>query len=201
MVRIVRDEEMNLRTEYLRELVAWAKEKAFQEDPLFLVENLAPLVLGVKPSELLSVAINDEKDWEDFKSLFKKQESLNILEVRELNGRLQVIFYEKEMLDSVLSEQAIRDFLVQMSYPQQYTLESYLEILKRRIKTLEFPHEAGVFLGYPLKDVLGFMGLLPLPYRRTQGWRIYGDEELSNQVYAKHTQARGLMRKIADELQ
>lgn len=191
----------NLETEHLRELVAWAKVKSTQNNTLFLVESLAPTILGVKPSELLNVAMDNERYWEDFKEIFTKQNVLRIEEVRDLNGRLQVIFYHKKILDSVLTDQPIKDFLTTLSYPRKYSLEAYLGVLKQRIIAMKFPHEVGIFLGYPLKDVLGFMEILPLPYRRTQGWRIYGDVKPSNEVYEKYSQARCLMRKLAGELE
>ncbi|NJN67192.1 MAG: DUF3793 family protein [Chloroflexaceae bacterium] len=37
------------------------------------------------------------------------------------------------------------------------------------------PHEIGLALGYPVKDVLGYMGLLPLDFTGCCGWRVYGD--------------------------
>ena len=196
----MREQTSYLDTTHLRELVIWAKEKTFKSNSLFLIESLAPLILGVKPSELLNVSLQEEEDWKKFKSLFLKNKELQIEEIRKLNGRLQVIFFQRKVLDSVLREKPIQDFLATMSYPQRYSLETYIYLLKQRIITHDFPHEVGVFLGYPLKDVLGFMGLLSLPYQRTQGWRIYGDETISNEVYEKYVQARCMMRKIAGDI-
>lgn len=182
--------------EHLEELVTWAKEKTSQKK-LFLIESLAPLILGIKPSVLLNVSLENEMEWQEFEGLYTQQRPLKIRKIRELNGRMQVIFYQRELLDSVLRQNSIQEFLRTLSYPKQYSLDIYLNLLRHRIISFKFPHEVGVFLGYPLKDVLGFMGLLPLPYRKTQGWRIYGDETLSNQVYEKYRQARNIMKRLA----
>ncbi|MDO0822738.1 DUF3793 family protein [Desulfosporosinus nitroreducens] len=186
-----------LNTKHLGKLITWAKDKTYHEKSLFLVESLAPLVLGIKPSVLLNVSLANEVEWIKFVKLFTQQKALQIKKIRELNGRLQVIFYQREKLDFVLRQKPVQEFLMTMNYPKQYSLDAYLSLLKHRIISLKFPHEVGVFLGYPLKDVLGFMGLLPLPYKRTQGWRIYGDELPSNEVYEKYRQARSIMRKLA----
>jgi hypothetical protein len=185
-------------TEHLRKLIGWAKEKPLHKNALFLVESLAPLVLGIKPSELLNVSLKND-EWRNFKTVLTQKENLQLEEIRELNGRLQVIFYRKEILDSVLKQKQIYDFLVSMDYPKKYSVEVYLRILKQKLMMSQFPHEIGIFLGYPLKDVLGFMGILPLPYRRTQGWRIYGEEMPSDELYIKYSEARHIMRKIALE--
>ena len=44
----------------------------------------------------------------------------------------------------------------------------------------ELPHEVGVFIGYPLKDVAGFMQRIPATPVRHGAWRVYGgaDESL-----------------------
>lgn len=186
----------HLNIKHLEELVTWAKEKTSQKK-LFLVESLAPLILGIKPSVLLNVSTESEMEWQEFEGLYTQQRPLKIRKIRELNGRMQVIFYQSELLDSVLRQNSIQEFLRTLSYPKQYSLDIYLNLLRHRIISFKFPHEVGVFLGYPLKDVLGFMGLLPLPYRKTQGWRIYGDETLSNQVYEKYRQARNIMKRLA----
>jgi len=190
-------EQLDPGTKHLGELVAWAKDKTSHKKSLFLVESLAPLVLGIKPSVLLNVSLEDQMQWKEFEELFTQQKKLKIKQIRKLNGRLQVIFYHMEMLDSVLRQKPIQDFLITLSYPEQYSLDSYLSLLKHKIISFKFPHEVGVFLGYPLKDVLGFMGLQPLPYRRTQGWRIYGDDTPSNEVFEKCSQSRSMMRKLA----
>lgn len=186
-------------TTHLQELVAWAKNTAAQGQKLFLIENLAPLILGKKPAVLLNVRFENPEEWEAFKLLFSQQKPLQIREIRRLNRRRQVIFYQRELLDSVLQQAPILNFLKTLNYPEPYSLDSYLSFLQEKIVTLKFPDEIGVFLGYPLKDVLGFMGLLPLPYIKTQGWRIYGDEKLSHKVYENSKQARHLMRKMAGD--
>ncbi|SDH87696.1 DUF3793 family protein [Desulfosporosinus hippei] len=185
---------------HLADLIAWANDSTSQKKRLFLIENLAPLVLRIKPSVLMNVSYNDQVDWSKFKILFTRPKALQIREIRKLNGQLQVMFYQKDLLDSVLSQRAIQQFLRSLSYPTQYSLDSYLQVLKHRILSRKFPHEIGVFLGYPLKDVLGFMGLQPLPYKRTQGWRIYGDERPSDEVYENYRTARRMMRELVEHI-
>lgn len=190
----------NQETGHLREILTWAKKRSASNHVEFLVEILAPVVLGVKPAELLNVEMNNDSEWEEFKAIFLKNSALRIKEIRELNGRLQVLFYQRDILNAVLTERPILNFLLSLNYPSKYVLEDYLNWLKGKIISVKFPHEIGVFLGYPLKDVVGFMGLLPLPYQRTLGWKIYGDEKRSLDIYRRHSQARDMMKTLANEL-
>lgn len=43
------------------------------------------------------------------------------------------------------------------------------------------------------------MGLAPLPFVKTQGWRVYGDERLSDEWFEKYQLARRLMNKAIFE--
>lgn len=49
------------------------------------------------------------------------------------------------------------------------------EIAARWQETGEIPHEVGLALGYPVKDVLGFMGQVALDCTGQCGWRVYGN--------------------------
>ncbi|MBE6381939.1 MAG: DUF3793 family protein [Lentisphaerae bacterium] len=49
--------------------------------------------------------------------------------------------------------------------------------LRRRASVELIPHEVGVFIGYPLKDVAGFMRHIPATPVHRGAWRVYGDAE------------------------
>ena len=47
--------------------------------------------------------------------------------------------------------------------------------LVRRAGECDLPHEVGIFIGYPLKDVAGFIARLPSTPVHNGVWRVYGD--------------------------
>jgi hypothetical protein len=53
--------------------------------------------------------------------------------------------------------------------------EFVAEVGRRWHETKAIPHEIGLALGYPAKDVLGYMGLQQLDFTACCGWRVYGD--------------------------
>lgn len=182
---------------YLKALVCWAKDKPPRSNYPLIIEHLGPTVLGIKPSELLNVSLYDQRIWEEFKALYFQHEQLGLKEIRQVNGRQQVIFYHRVTLDTVLREKHNQEFLRTFNFPETYSLDSYLNHVLDKIRSKAFPHEIGIFLGYPLKDVLGFMKQVPLTYVRTHGWRIYGDAQISDKIYEKYSQAR-TSRVISD---
>ena len=113
--------------------------------------------------------------------------------VKETEEKAQLFFAHQGCLQAVLSDAVNRHFLVRLGYPEQGTADQYVRILIQRMRGMPFPHEAGLFFGYPMKDVCGFMGA-PIRYRKTMGWRMYGDTHISEMIYARYKNARSLVR-------
>ena len=58
--------------------------------------------------------------------------------------------------------------------------------MKKLRKDGEFPHEIGLFLGYPPEDVQGFMELGPDCCKCTGCWKVYGDEAAAQRKFAQY---------------
>ena len=72
-------------------------------------------------------------------------------------------------LKDYISSNAVQNFLKSYQYPN--TFELCIQELKKRLNTKNFPHEIGVFLGYPLDDVIGFIE--HKPYYLVGDWKVY----------------------------
>ncbi|AHF06829.1 hypothetical protein DESME_06955 [Desulfitobacterium metallireducens DSM 15288] len=163
-----------------------------------MLECLAPMLLSQKPAELLNIELH-KVSWGEFRMRLTQIPDIEVFEVRKIKQYQQILFYNKKVLARRLINPISQEFLQQINYPPSSSLEDYLEQLIEKIRFRNFPHEVGLFLGYPLKDVLGFMGLAPLPFVKTQGWRVYGDERLSDEWFEKYQLARRLMNKAIFE--
>ena len=49
-----------------------------------------------------------------------------------------------------------------------------------------FPHEIGLFLGYPLEDVQGFIENCGKNYRLCGCWKVYGDPQAALRCFARY---------------
>ena len=83
---------------------------------------------------------------------------------------------------------------------QEYKLSAYMNELVVRLQSEEFPHEIGIFLGYPLKDVLGFMGYGKYELVEVRNWRIYGDKEISYKVYDNFMRDKAIMKEMIETM-
>lgn len=68
--------------------------------------------------------------------------------------------------------------------------EFLAEIAARWQTSGEIPHEVGLALGYPVKDVLGFMGHNELECTAQCGWRVYGNPAPSLEANRRFIAAR-----------
>lgn len=164
-----------------------------------LIGILGPVILKVKPSEILSFSKND-KDYEDklnkIEEVFSKCTEIKYM-VIDYNGQgKKVLFYRENELNNTLLDKRNLKFLKSIGYPSSYTLENYLSFIANKIGEGTIPHEIGVFLGYPLKDVLGFLGYPSLKLTKINGWRVYGDSLLSDIKYNEFKNAKESIKTL-----
>ena len=73
-------------------------------------------------------------------------------------------------------------------YGYESTDPSYaLERLRSRLAQREdFPHEIGLFLGYPLGDVIGFVKNAGQNCKCVGCWKVYGNEQAARNILEKY---------------
>lgn len=61
-----------------------------------------------------------------------------------------------------------------------------VQLSKRLNESEEFPHEIGLFLGYPLEDVKGFIENSAEGYKCVGCWKVYGDEQDAKKKFERY---------------
>ncbi len=88
----------------------------------------------------------------------------------------KVIIYRPSLVQARLQEVPCSILYDHLGYTDPSTAKAFLTELRHRWQEQgSIPHEIGVALGYPVKDVLGYMGLSELAFTAICGWRVYGD--------------------------
>ena len=174
----------------------------------FLMVKTAAVRAGVKPGALLRVQrcyhVSGATQKEticlhqqeilaelklDFKILKKGPESALVL------------FYAPHPLAETLRAGPNRVYLKQYSYPETGGISLYLDALERRCGAMAFPHEVGLFIGYPLKDVAGFMEKAPRTPVDRGDWQVFGDPRESLRLMHLYRCAERLAEKIIESCQ
>ena len=75
----------------------------------------------------------------------------------------------------------------------------YLDVLSKRIRVQgDFPHEIGLFLGYPVEDVKGFIlnkghNCLFCGY-----WKVYSNADTARRTFERYNKCRSYMQRRLD---
>ena len=159
-----------------------------------MIEQCAPVLAGLKAAGLFRYETGDCADLARRVAGWNAQLNPKGLRVRVLKGcavtrQYLVYVYRESRLAAVLSEDPVRDFLSREGYrlPEQpMDCGMLLTQLSRRLCCgAEFPHEIGVFLGYPLADVVGFIQNRGQNFTCCGCWKSYSDPAAARQQFAQ----------------
>ena len=106
--------------------------------------------------------------------MYKLRLRLTILS--NIKGKTLVYIYRIDLLDKTLSDSRVREFLNIYGYDRQISCGRVIKNLSIRVKKDNFPHEIGIFLGYPLEDVKLFIKNKGKNYKVSGIWKVYTDE-------------------------
>ncbi|HKL24919.1 MAG TPA: DUF3793 family protein [Desulfuromonadales bacterium] len=167
----------------------------------FLAWQAAEVLSAAKPANLINIfdkplpcGRNMYQLWQKHGKAILQTSSLRALDLQFHRGRLLVLVYHSQLVIEALQNPDARSALEMLGYPTD-CLEASLRFLKERLGKMSFPHEVGFFLGYPAKDVLGFMGMNGLPLVKSGPWRMYGEVAESLTVLDVYRAARTALRK------
>ena len=148
----------------------------------FLLRKTAAVRRGVKPGELLRVRRCFMAASPDGTPVcLHRRDILRILELDYVELLVEaesslVLFYHADTMAAALGEPDSRAILEKCGYDMTADCAGLLAQLGRRFRAGGgLPHEVGVFLGYPAKDVSGFMANLPRTPVEHGRWAVYGD--------------------------
>ena len=119
------------------------------------------------------------------------------------------LLYRKDALQEIVSREEERMFLRGNGYEED-RLDQMLVRLGQRYRQnrkgkesaqqdIQFPHEMGVFLGYPMADVKGFIKHGGKNYLYSGYWKVYENVEERKQLFKSYEQIRNVFIQEAEK--
>lgn len=161
--------------------------------------HCSPVLMGLKPSNLVS--FSKEKMPGLLETAEKYTEELNkrgihIEVICSCRKHFLLLVYRPDMLEKYLSQKEVKNLLKEDGYPENASLEEMFGILKKRFKEMtEFPHEIGLFLGYPIEDVVGFRKNKGSGCKMCGYWKVYGDIENAKRQFTMFDDSRAFITR------
>lgn len=166
----------------------------------WLVIKLGPVLLGSKPAELLNFLNSNDKTPEKVHIIIKNINYSHRIKYRITNSNdsTKILFYNPVIMEKNIQEPKNKKFLESLGYDKNFRLEEHIDFLMGKIQKGEVPAEIGIFLGYPLKDIIGYIGHPSLKLTKIKGWRVYGDPRLSDAKYREFSKARKEVKALLE---
>ena len=152
-----------------------------------LIRCCAPTMARLKTGNMFSCEFDSrEQMTEELRQLNRRlrQKGLRILPLRWRDGKALLYLYRPKLLERDLMNPLSGKLLTECGYMGS-NANTCLARLISRIRTEDgFPHEVGLFLGYPPTDVDGFM------HRKEECkvcgmWKVYDDVEGATRQFAR----------------
>ena len=154
-----------------------------------LIRNCSPTLARLKPGNLFSCDYPSQHALLDYIHGLNKilvPKGVRVMVFRARAGRALIYVFRYSAIARMLrNEQAVR-LLHQQGYREMRVEPCLCRLLSRIQDDREFPHEIGLFLGYPPEDVQGFMENKACNQKCTGYWKVYGDPLSAQKTFAKY---------------
>lgn len=154
-----------------------------------MVRYCSPTLAGLKTGSLLSCPYANREEmhgqlrqW----NLLLGRKGLRVLPLRFSGSRGLVYVYRSSRLCRDLDCRAAQELLLDRGYPAGHPSRCIAHLAARLGEGEGFPHEIGLFIGYPPEDVRGFIEQGAAACKCCGCWKVYGDVDAAQKVFAKH---------------
>ncbi len=164
-----------------------------------LVEHCAPTLAGLKVASLYCFFPENNRQFvlqmKWWREWFARR-GLCLTVLRKNQRSYLLYLYRTDALERELERPEVRDFLRTLGYDVASGLDGLLRQMGTRLRSCaDFPHEIGVFLGYPLEDVRGFMENRGRNYTCRGCWKSYGDPVQARRRFSSYRACTAAYRR------
>lgn len=154
-----------------------------------ILRHCAPTLARIKTANLFTWEVESREELRKALSLYNKRfvkKGLRFLSLRYKDSRALIYVYRPSLLSQDLKHTYARKLLGELGYIPHSAGLSVTRLISRLKEVEDFPHEIGLFLGYPPDDVKGFIEEGSRSYKCKGYWKVYSDEERARKLFEKY---------------
>lgn len=155
-------------------------------DEALIIRHCAPTLAGLKVASLYNSTFEQFDAFLDELESFNDRFALKDIRLRflRLTGTHALVYlYRPQVLAQILAEPEIRQFLGEYGYTRFDAEGALSELSQKFCVCASFPHEIGIFLGYPLDDVKDFIKNSGKNCRLCGCWKVYHHEDAAKKAF------------------
>jgi hypothetical protein len=166
----------------------------------YLITRCAPTLAGLKSASLFTFPFADGErlasQVRDMNTLLNGK-GVRVSVLRRRDNKALVYVYRETRLAEDLARRGVVDYLRARGY-ENASVSGCLERLSNRCEACEktgFPHEIGLFLGYPLYDVEGFCAHCGRNHLLCGYWKVYRNIEATREIFRRYKACEAAYRR------
>ncbi len=154
-----------------------------------IVYQCAPTLAGMKTGSLFPCPYTNRREITHEIRRFNQKyvrKGLCLLPLRFCNNRVLLWLFRPDQLKEDLNKPLASSILEECGYSCRSYGECITALVRRFSEIDTFPHEIGLFIGYPPADVDGFIRNKAQNYKVSGLWKVYDDEKYACALFQKY---------------
>lgn len=168
----------------------------------YLVDYCSPTLASVKTANLFAWMYASKAELLEqlsYWNLLMNPKGVFLYAFRTCDTKALIYVCRKKLLTESLNRPGVPSFLSQYGYQNMEADDAILRLRARFASKDDFPHEIGLFLDYPLDDVIGFIENGGQNYIYSGYWKVYVNENETRALFAKYQKCRDLYARLWQE--
>ncbi len=169
-----------------------------------MILQCAPVIAGLKASNLLNLSRNQEENLQDLLA----GSCLEYRLLYESEYRSTYLIFQRESLNAYVNQEKVQELFCIFGYGKalygnkNFSLGEILDEFAIRFQHYmkerkSFPHEVGLLLAYPVEDVEGFIKHQGQHFLYAGYWKVYGKLWQKKQLFQKMEREKEAMIQLA----
>lgn len=154
-----------------------------------IIRHCAPTLAGLKTGNIFNASYDSEDELEESLAAWNRileRRGLRVTCLRTTAGRALIYVYRPHFLEKDLTGPLASEMLERFGYVPNDPESCIRHLASRMIPGGGFPHEIGLFLGYPPHDVRGFIEHKGRGFLCCGLWKVYADADTSMTLFKRY---------------
>lgn len=164
-----------------------------------LVEHCSAVLAGLKTANLFSYSVCSDDDLQQIISCWNlslNPKGITLFILKETRQNALIYVCRTGRLQSDLKRECVKSFLKKYGYDNFHVSASIKRLKQRLQESGTFPHEIGLFLGYPFEDVKGFIENAGQNCKCCGYWKVYQNEAETMELFQKFKKCREIYTRL-----
>lgn len=168
----------------------------------YLIEHCAPTLASLKTANLFTYYYENSSELQEHLDLWNdafKDKGIELIVLKTQKNYALIYVCRKSRLQKDLNKSGVAGFLSEYGYESTDAGYAIRRLKMRLAESDSFPHEIGIFLDYPLGDVIGFINNAGENSKCTGCWKVYCNECEAVRTFAKFKKCREVYTRLWSE--